>query len=57
MSTVEHWFQACKATSRRAFDNILACGSAAAAKHAGRDSHHAVAACPALPAFPCSCRS
>jgi predicted NAD-dependent protein-ADP-ribosyltransferase YbiA (DUF1768 family) len=34
--TVEHWFQACKSTSRRAFDNILACASAGAAKHAGR---------------------
>jgi hypothetical protein len=26
--TVEHWFQACKATSRWQFDLILACGSA-----------------------------
>ena len=26
--TVEHWFQACKATSRQQFDMILACGSA-----------------------------
>ena len=29
--SVEHWFQACKATSRQQFDLILACGSAAAA--------------------------
>ena len=36
--TVEHWFQACKATSRRQFDLILACGTAAAAKHAGRET-------------------
>ena len=36
--TVEHWFQACKATSRRQFDVILACGTAAAAKHAGRET-------------------
>ena len=26
--TVEHWFQACKATSRQQFDLILACGTA-----------------------------
>ena len=36
--TVEHFFQACKATSRRQFDLILACGTAAAAKHAGRET-------------------
>lgn len=36
--TVEHWFQACKATSRKQFDLILASGSAAAAKHAGRQT-------------------
>ena len=30
--------QACKATSRRQFDLILACGTAAAAKHAGRET-------------------
>jgi ribA/ribD-fused uncharacterized protein len=35
--SVEHWFQACKATSRRAFDNVLACGTASAAKRAGRE--------------------
>jgi hypothetical protein len=29
--TVEHWFQACKATSLQQFDLILACGTAAAA--------------------------
>jgi len=34
--TVEHWFQACKATSRQQFDLILASGTAAAAKRAGR---------------------
>jgi ribA/ribD-fused uncharacterized protein len=34
--TVEHWFQACKATSRQQFDLILARGTAAGAKHAGR---------------------
>jgi ribA/ribD-fused uncharacterized protein len=34
--TLEHWFQACKATNRQQFDLILACGSAQAAKHAGR---------------------
>lgn len=34
--SVEHFFQACKATSRRDFDNILTCGTAAAAKRAGR---------------------
>jgi N-glycosidase YbiA len=37
VAMVEHWFQACKATSRRQFDHILACG-AAAAKHAGRET-------------------
>jgi ribA/ribD-fused uncharacterized protein len=36
--TVEHWFQACKTTSRRAFDNILACPTPAAAKQAGRQT-------------------
>ena len=36
--TVEHWFQACKATSRQQFDLILACGTAAAAKRAGRET-------------------
>ena len=25
--TVEHWFQACKATSRQQFDLMLACGT------------------------------
>src|SRR6266540_1720062 len=34
--TVEHWFQACKATSRQQFDLILACGTPAGAQHAGR---------------------
>ena len=38
VQTVEHWFQACKATSRQQFDMILACGSAQAAKHAGRQT-------------------
>jgi len=36
--TAEHYFQACKATSRRQFDLILACGTAAAAKRAGRET-------------------
>ncbi len=36
VKTVEHWFQACKAMSRRECDNILACGTAKGAKHAGR---------------------
>ena len=36
--TAEHYFQACKATSRRQFDVILACGTAAAAKQAGRQT-------------------
>ena len=36
--TVEHWCQACKATSRRQFDAIRMCGTAAAAKRAGRDT-------------------
>jgi ribA/ribD-fused uncharacterized protein len=36
--TVEHWFQACKATSRRQFDVILASGTAAGAKRAGRET-------------------
>jgi hypothetical protein len=35
VASVEHWFQACKATSRQQFDLILACGTAAAAKNAG----------------------
>lgn len=34
--TVEHWFQACKATSRREFELILSASTAAAAKRAGR---------------------
>ena len=36
--SVEHFFQACKATSRRKFDLILACNTAAAAKRAGRET-------------------
>jgi ribA/ribD-fused uncharacterized protein len=36
VATVEHWFQACKATSRRQFDVILASGTATIAKRAGR---------------------
>ena len=36
--TVEHWFQACKATSRQQFDLILTSGTAAIAKHAGRQT-------------------
>jgi len=36
VQTVEHWFQACKATSRREFDRILACASAGEARRAGR---------------------
>ena len=36
--SVEHFFQACKATSRQQFDLILACGTAAAAKRAGRET-------------------
>ena len=36
--SAEHYFQACKATSRRQFDLILACGTAAAAKRAGRET-------------------
>jgi ribA/ribD-fused uncharacterized protein len=38
VASVEHWFQACKATSRQQFDVILACGTAAAAKDAGRET-------------------
>ncbi len=38
VATVEHWLQACKATSREQFDHILACGTAAAAKRAGHRS-------------------
>ena len=34
--SVEHWFQACKAKGRQQFDLILACGTPAAAKAAGR---------------------
>jgi ribA/ribD-fused uncharacterized protein len=34
--TVEHFFQACKSRTRRGFDNVLACGTPAAAKRAGR---------------------
>ena len=37
VQTVEHWFQACKATSRREFDRILGCSSAGEAKRAGRE--------------------
>jgi ribA/ribD-fused uncharacterized protein len=33
---VEHWFQACTATTRQDFDTILANDTAAAAKRAGR---------------------
>jgi ribA/ribD-fused uncharacterized protein len=36
--TVEHWFEACKATSRRQFDLILASGTAAGAKRARRET-------------------
>jgi ribA/ribD-fused uncharacterized protein len=36
VATVEHWFQACKATSRQRFELILACSSAALARQAGR---------------------
>ena len=36
--SVEHWFQACKATSREQFDLILTCNTAAAAKRAGRET-------------------
>jgi ribA/ribD-fused uncharacterized protein len=38
VATVEHWFQACKATSRQQFDLILACGTAQGAKQAGRQT-------------------
>ncbi len=38
VASVEHWFQACKTTSRREFDRILACPTAAAAKSAGRET-------------------
>ena len=34
--TVEHWFQACKATGRRTFDDVLACATPGEAKRAGR---------------------
>jgi len=36
VQSVEHWFQACKARTRRDFDNVLACGSPGGAKRAGR---------------------
>ena len=36
VATVEHWFQACKATSRQQFDLILTSGTSAIAKHTGR---------------------
>jgi len=36
--SVEHYFQACKATSRQQFDLILACATPAIAKHAGRET-------------------
>lgn len=36
VKTVEHWFQACKATSRQDFDSVLCAPSAAAAKAGGR---------------------
>jgi ribA/ribD-fused uncharacterized protein len=38
VGSVEHYFQACKATSRQQFDLILSCDSAASAKHAGRET-------------------
>ena len=38
VATVEHWFQACKATSRQQLDLILASGTAAIPKHAGRET-------------------
>ena len=34
--TSEHWFQACKARSRRGFDNVLACATPGQAKRAGQ---------------------
>jgi predicted NAD-dependent protein-ADP-ribosyltransferase YbiA (DUF1768 family) len=36
VQSAEHWFQACKARTRRGFDNVLACGSPGGAKRAGR---------------------
>ncbi len=36
--SVKHWFQACNATSRQAFDLILGCGTPRAAKRAGRET-------------------
>ena len=36
VASVEHWFQACKATSRQQFDLILSSPSPASAKAAGR---------------------
>ncbi len=36
--SVEHWFQACKATSRQAFDLILGCSTPRGAKRAGRET-------------------
>ena len=35
-ASTEHWFQACRATSRGQFDVILASGSPALAERAGR---------------------
>jgi hypothetical protein len=38
VASTEHWFQACKATSRGQFDVILASGSPVIAKRAGRQT-------------------
>ena len=38
VASTEHWFQACKATSRAQFDVILAAASPAIAKRAGRQT-------------------
>jgi predicted NAD-dependent protein-ADP-ribosyltransferase YbiA (DUF1768 family) len=38
VASTEHWFQACKATSRAQFDVILASGSPVIAKRAGRQT-------------------
>jgi ribA/ribD-fused uncharacterized protein len=38
VASTEHWFQACKATSRAQFDVILGSGSPAIAKRAGRQT-------------------
>ena len=38
VATVEHWFQACKATSRQQFDLILTSETSAIAKHTGRQT-------------------